>query len=146
HLMPDPGPAVRGGARRAAPLLLALLPLALLASGTARAAFTDVTAAAGVAYLPYDPPDPGFCPTAPHFLSCEIEWMSGGAATADVDGDGWPDLYVTRLDAPDILFRNRGDGTFEDVTAAAGLAGFDLQSNGAGFADIDNDGDPDLYV
>lgn len=32
-------------------------------------------------------------------------------------GDGFDDLYVTRLDRPDILYRNRGDGTFEDVTA-----------------------------
>jgi hypothetical protein len=131
------------GARVAA---LAVLLLGVLAAAPARGVFTNVTQAAGVSYLQYDPADPLVCLTAPSFLSCEIEWMSGGAATADVDGDGWPDLYVTRLHAPDILFRNRGDGTFEDATTAAGLAGFDLQSNGAGFADVDNDGDPDLYV
>ena len=64
----------------------------------------------------------------------------------DVDGDGRPDLFVTRLDAPDLLFRNRGDGTFEEVSARVGLAAFDLQSNGAALADLDNDGDLDLYV
>jgi len=108
-----------------------------------------------VAYVQYDPDDPLVCltdtgdpgqPVDERLFSCQTETLTGGAATADVDGDGWPDLYVTRLDAPDILFRNRGDGTFEDFTASAGLAGFDLQSNGAGFADVDNDGDPDLYV
>ena len=130
------------------PLARCALPIAIAAllAGPASASFTDVTQAAGVAYPQYDPGDPHTCLVSPFLLTCEIEWLSGGAATADVDGDDWPDLYVTRLDAPDLLFRNRGDGTFEDVTAAAGLADFDLQSNGAGFADVDNDGDPDLHV
>jgi hypothetical protein len=72
--------------------------------------------------------------------------MTGGAAVGDVDGDGHVDLFVTRLYAPDILFRNRGDGTFEDMSIQSGLADFDLQSNGAAFVDIDDDGDLDLYV
>ena len=71
--------------------------------------------------------------------------MSGGAATGDVDGDGLFDLYVTRVDAPGILYRNLGGGQFEDQTER-----FALQSaqggNGAAFADLDNDGDQDLYV
>jgi hypothetical protein len=71
--------------------------------------------------------------------------MTGGAAAGDVDGDGAIDLYVTRLDQPGILYRNRGDGTFEDVTERYGLRE-GKGSNGAGFADIDNDGDVDLYV
>ena len=63
----------------------------------------------------------------------------------DFDGDGWMDLYVTRVNLPNLLFRNKGDGTFEEVGAAAGV---DLHSTSAGciWADIDNDGDQDLYV
>lgn len=127
-------------------VVLAGIALAALASDPARASFTDVTPAAGLSYTHFDPPVPLGCFLDPLNVFCEAEWLTGGAATADVDGDGWPDLYVTRLDAPDLLFHNRGDGTFEDVTAAAGLTAFDLQSNGAGFVDIDNDGDADLYV
>jgi hypothetical protein len=72
--------------------------------------------------------------------------LSGGAAAGDFDRDGWIDLYMTRLDAPGILYRNRGDGRFEDVTDRHGLADALPGSNGAGFADLDNDGDLDLYV
>lgn len=71
--------------------------------------------------------------------------MSGGAAAGDYDNDGNIDLYVTRLNEPDILYRNKGDGTFENATAASGLAATDC-CNGAAWADIDNDGDLDLYT
>ncbi len=102
----------------------------------------DVTAAAGVDYLQLDYAQlEASRPTS----VTGAELMTGGAAARDYDGDGWVDLYVTRLDAPDLLFRNRGDGTFEDVTVQAGLD-LDLASNGAAWGDIDNDGDPDLYV
>jgi enediyne biosynthesis protein E4 len=61
-----------------------------------------------------------------------------------VDGDGWPDLYITALNG-NKLYRNRHDGTFEDITQQAGVAvgGF---STGCGFADYDRDGDLDLFV
>jgi len=72
--------------------------------------------------------------------------MSGGAASGDFDRDGLLDLYVTRLDSAGILYRNRGNARFEDVTEARGLAGAPAGGNGAGFADLDNDGDLDLYV
>jgi hypothetical protein len=112
-----------------------------LASTAGDVRFVDVTSAAGVVYLQNR--TRVWCIFGPY---CEIDRMTGGAAVADVDGDGAVDLYVTRLDGPDVLFRNRGDGTFEDITHYAGLAFLDLQSNGAAFADIDNDGDPDLVV
>jgi glycosyltransferase A (GT-A) superfamily protein (DUF2064 family) len=75
----------------------------------------------------------------------DLAMMSGGAAAGDFDGDGWMDLYVTRINLPNLLFRNKGDGTFEEMGAAAGV---DLLSATAGciWADIDNDGDQDLYV
>jgi enediyne biosynthesis protein E4 len=66
-----------------------------------------------------------------------------GASFADVDGDGDPDLHVTR-DGPDVLWRNDA-GRFTDVSAASGLAD-PRWSAGAAWADIDRDGDLDLYV
>jgi len=67
-----------------------------------------------------------------------------GVCTADVDGDGWEDLYVTALGG-NHLYRNRHDGTFEDFTERAGLAGGGW-STGCGFADYDRDGRLDLFV
>ena len=71
--------------------------------------------------------------------------MTGGGAAGDVDGDGWPDLFFTRLGMTDVLYRNKGDGTFEDVSHTAGFTK-SLTTNGAAFGDIDNDGDLDLYL
>jgi enediyne biosynthesis protein E4 len=68
-----------------------------------------------------------------------------GACSADYDNDGWPDLYVTAVEA-NRLYRNNGNGTFTDVTAKAGVGGNGLWSSSCAFADIDNDGDVDLYV
>ncbi len=89
--------------------------------------FQDVTEAAGIA---------------------AIAWGRGyglGIAVGDYDNDGHADLFVTRLRTY-ALYRNRGDGTFEDVTARAGLAGRRDCPTSAAWADLDNDGDLDLYV
>lgn len=67
-----------------------------------------------------------------------------GVCAADVDGDGWTDLYVTAL-GPNHLFHNNHDGTFSDITEAAGVAGGNW-SAGCGFADYDHDGNLDLFV
>src|SRR5438132_1884384 len=67
-----------------------------------------------------------------------------GVCTADVDGDGWEDLYVTAIGG-NHLFHNNHDGTFSDITARAGLAGGGW-SAGCGFADYDRDGRLDLFV
>lgn len=67
-----------------------------------------------------------------------------GVATADVDGDGRLDLYFTTQVGSNELWRNVGDGRFENMTANVGLE--DRVSVTASFADVDNDGDPDLYV
>src|SRR5262245_2730502 len=79
------------------------------------------------------------------------ETMGSGVAVIDFDGDGWPDLFFVNSrpwpgqpPAADgrrtqALYRNRGDGTFEDVTKAVGL---DVEFYGMGVAvgDYDNDG------
>ena len=68
-----------------------------------------------------------------------------GLSVVDVDGDGHDDLYVTVREGANKLFRNRGDGTFEERAADFGLAieGFSTSSI---FADFDNDGDVDLML
>jgi FG-GAP-like repeat/ASPIC and UnbV len=68
-----------------------------------------------------------------------------GALAFDYDGDGRTDLYVTYLEKPNLLYRNRGDGTFEEVGKKAGVALSDYCTSAAAL-DYDRDGKPDLYV
>jgi len=85
-----------------------------------------------------------------------VETMAGGLAVFDYDGDGALDVFFANGAAlPSLkktgpedwnrLFRNKGDGSFEDVTAKAGVAGTGY-AMGAAVADYDNDGDADLFV
>ena len=73
-----------------------------------------------------------------------IRYGPGGISAVDYDNDGFYDLFVPDGVAS-RLYHNNGDGTFSDVTAAAGLAGLDGVSVGV-FADFDNDGFKDLFV
>ena len=70
------------------------------------------------------------------------------AATADYDGDGFPDIFVTNDKEPNFLFRNRDDGTFEETALFAGVAlqdhGKAVSGMGVDFRDYDNDGFPDI--
>jgi hypothetical protein len=113
--------------------------------------FTDVTAASGVAFRFHgDIIDGKLIPT-----------MGGGAALADFDGDGFPDLVLVQqvrngtrwrkagktqpLKDCTRLFHNRGDGTFEDVTERSGVVACGWGVT-AMWADLDNDGFPDLVI
>ena len=116
--------------------------------------FTEVAFEAGLGTIQFDKTHPAelnciFPKPTQTGLSprqdCEPQWFTGGASVADIDDDGWPDIYMTRLAAPDHLFLNQGDGTFRDVADEVGL-GECSWTNGSVFGDIDNDGDQDLLV
>ena len=88
-------------------------------------AFEDVSASSGLARM--------------------VGGYGQGVSVGDYDNDGRPDLFITRWRSYS-LYHNRGDGTFEDVTARAGLGGDRDWPTSSAWADLDNDGDLDLYV
>jgi len=69
-----------------------------------------------------------------------------GAAAADIDGDGRTDIFFVNQIGGCQLWRNLGEGRFDDITARAEVGLQDRVCVGASFADLDNDGDPDLLV
>ncbi len=107
--------------------------------------FTDVTRAAGINFRHQNGSS-----GRKYFL----EEMGSGCAFLDYDGDGWQDILLLNSaplpGAPQTptfpaLYRNKGDGTFNDVTAKAGLRR-QMYATGVAVGDYDNDGDDDIYV
>jgi len=74
----------------------------------------------------------------------DIEMYAMGAAVADYDNDGRPDIYITALEG-DRLFHNEGHGKFKDVTAQSGIKNANF-GTGAAWLDYDRDGKADLFV
>ena len=113
-------------------------------AGAATITFSDATKASGV----------GFRFRTDLRRGRMIATMGGGVAAADFDGDGFLDLFFTgsagNANRPasgpcGALYRNRGDGTFEDVTARSGIRACGWQM-GAHWVDVDSDGRPDLVI
>lgn len=73
-------------------------------------------------------------------------FASSGVAVGDVDGDGLPDLYLTRGPGANQLYRQTAPFQFEEITASAGVALADVWSAGASVADVNGDGHLDIYV
>jgi hypothetical protein len=119
--------------------VVVILGSGLLASPcAAQVLLTNVTQASGLGNFSH----------TPNFLSVpsNYEWMLGGIAVGDYDGDGWPDLFVPRGgQGTDALFINNRDGTFTNRAVEWSVASAHA-GNGATAADFDGDGDVDIFV
>lgn len=102
--------------------------------------FTDRVTESGITFKNRIVDDAGKAYKAAHYDH------GTGIAIADVDGDGRADIYFVNQVGGNQLWRNLGGGRFEDITASAGVAVAGKVGVSASFADIDNDGDADLYV
>jgi len=102
--------------------------------------FTDRLVDSGISFVHHLVPDAGKSYKAAHYDH------GNGLVMADVDGDGRTDLYFVSQVGGNQLWRNLGNGKFENITTSAGVAVAGKISVSASFADIDNDGDDDLFV
>ena len=134
-------------AKQLVALIFAVLTLAFTAPDPAPIQFTDIARTAAVNFVLRDSATPD---------RHQIEPMVGGVAIFDYNNDDRPDIYFVNgarqpaLDKPDAsfynrLYRNNGDTTFTDVTAAAGVRGAGF-ATGVAAADYDNDGFADLFI
>jgi hypothetical protein len=81
-----------------------------------------------------------------HALANRNLLIGAGAAVADVDGDGRPDIFLASVEQPAALYHNNGGMHFTDVTAWSGIDTRGLATTCAAFADVDGDGNIDLVV
>ncbi len=102
--------------------------------------FADRTAESGIEFRHWIVDDAGRDYKMVHYDH------GNGVAVADVDGDGLYDIYFLSQVGSNELWRNVGGGKFENMTQKAGVAVADRISVAASFADVDNDGDADLFV
>jgi hypothetical protein len=102
--------------------------------------FTDRRAESGIDFRHRVVDDAGKTYKAAHYDH------GNGVAIADVDGDGLSDIYFVNQVGGNQLWKNAGGGKFQNITADAGVAVPGKVGVSASFADIDNDGDADLYV
>ena len=87
-----------------------------------------------------------FTPMAEQAFGSAIRTTAQAAAWGDLDGDGLDDLYVTTaVDRPNLLYRNRGDGTFEEIGRQVDVASTKF-GRGIALADVNRDGYLDMYV
>jgi hypothetical protein len=109
-----------------------------------RRGFTDVTRESGITFESGHNPmlnDPEWFPKKFEIM----KYATAGVAAADYDNDGWCDIFFCDGANP-RLYRNKHDGTFEDVTTAAGLPHNLNAVHVALLADLDNDGDRELFL
>jgi hypothetical protein len=102
--------------------------------------FTDRLPESGITFVHQIVDDAGKTYKAAHYDH------GNGVVAADVDGDGRTDVYFVNQLGGSELWRNVGGGRFENITKSAGVAVADRIGVSASFADIDNDGDQDLFV
>ncbi len=121
-----------------ATLLLFLAALAMpLSAHAAPWDFSVFTALAGISYTH------GFV----EGITSEPREFAGGAAVGDYNNDGYLDIYVVRGNVgPNLLYKNKGNATFQEVGAAAGVALTNTRGCGPTFADLNGDGWLDLVV
>ncbi len=102
--------------------------------------FSDKLKQSGITFVNHIVDDAAKCYQKAHYDH------GTGIAVADVDGDGLDDIYFVSQTGGNELWKNLGGGKFRNITAEAGVAVPGRISVSASFADIDNDGDPDLFV